>query len=147
MFISDSDRVGISVDGVNTVYIRPRMSFGVQQKVASAMLRLADADTESGVASSYDLGAYQTAMMVHNVVAWEGPAFRDERGQTVPCTPANILRLDPDEPLVKRVLQELTERNTPKASPDPNSPTPTGSTSAGEPSYGASSSGVTKTEG
>jgi hypothetical protein len=147
MFVSDTDRVPVSVDGANTVYIRPRMSFGIQQKVASAMLRLADADNEQGMSSSYDLGAYQTAMMTHNVVGWEGPAFRDERGQAIPCTPANILRLDPDEPLVKRVLQELTERNTPKASPDPNLPTPTGSTNGGNPSFGASSSGVVKTEG
>lgn len=148
MFVSNTERVAVTVDGVNTVYIRPKMPFGVQQKVVSAMTQMrADADAMNGVDATLDWGAYNMALMRYNILGWEGPAFQDEAGRPVPCTPANIERLDPDEPLVDKVLEEIQRRNTKQASPDPNSPTPTGSTVDGSPSFGASSSGVTKTEG
>jgi hypothetical protein len=37
--------------------------------------------------------------------------FRDAHGNTVPCTPENIGRLDRQNPLVKKALQEIGERN------------------------------------
>jgi len=53
-------------------------------------------------------------------------------GHKVPCVRENILRLDPDEPLVEAVLAEVQRRNLRPESPIKNSPTASGSTSAGE---------------
>lgn len=137
MFVSATDRHPVTVDGVNTIFVRPKMPFGIRQKVLSAVAKLSTTgDTGAGEAdASFDIGAYQTALMINNIVGWEGPEFEDAAtGKIIPCTPANILRLDADEPLVEQVLEEIERRSNLKGSPDPNSPTPTGSTSGGEPS-------------
>lgn len=135
MFVSNTDRVAVTLDGVNTVYVRPKMSFGVLQQVMSAATPVkVTADAKDGLDAGLDYGAYNMALMKYNIMGWEGPAFQDEAGRIVPCTPANILRLDPDEPLVGHVLKEIERLNGKQVSPDPNSATPTGSTNGGEPS-------------
>ena len=145
MFVSNTDRVAVTLDGVNIIYVRPKMSYGVLQQVMSAAAPVkVTPDAKDGLDAGLDYGAYNMALMKFNIVGWEGPAFQDEAGRIVPCTPANILRLDPDEPLVSHVFKEIERLNGKQASPDPNSVTPTGSINAGEPSSGASSSGVTK---
>ena len=56
----------------------------------------------------FNVGAYQTALLVHNVLGWHGPSFGGYA-----CTPENIAALDPDVPLVKLVVDAITDRNSP----------------------------------
>jgi hypothetical protein len=46
------------------------------------------------------------ALLVHNVMHWEGPSFRQ-----YPCTPGNIRLLAPDDPHTQVVLDTINEIN------------------------------------
>lgn len=100
MFVT-SERVPVTVDD-NTVYIRGKMDLGTRNRCLDALAVI----SPSGGSMESHLGEYATALMVNNILGWEGPAFAG-----VECTPANIARLDPDEPIVEAVLAEIGRRN------------------------------------
>jgi hypothetical protein len=90
--------------GENTICIRPKMDFGTKNCCMDALAAIGRENGETEMA--VHLGAYQVALMAENILAWRGPAFVG-----VPCTAANIAKLDPDEPLVELVLEEIVARN------------------------------------
>jgi len=102
MFV-DGAPVAVS-DGANTILIKPKMDFGTKQRCMDALAAVGREQGEMDM--ELRLGAYQLALMVENVVGWQGPAFTG-----VACNAANIGRLDPDEPLVDQVLAEIVKRN------------------------------------
>jgi hypothetical protein len=123
MFIDPNTKIPVTLDG-NTIYIKAKMDMGtiaaVQDSVrARGVNTLEDFELQG-------LGTYRTALLIHNIVGWEGPAFVDSSGRPIPCIPANILRLDPQDPLVDLVAEEIGVRNQAKTAPDPNAVTPTG---------------------
>lgn len=125
MFVS-KDRVPVTIDDKDVIYILPKMPFGVKQKAMSAITHISQAAGGQGADVALDIGAYNIALMTLNIVGWEGPQF-----EGVPCTPDNIEQLDPDEPLVVRVLEEIGRRNpVTKDRAAPNAPAPVGSTSS-----------------
>ena len=108
-FVKD-ERIDVT-EGENTIIIRGKMGFGLYSTVQGAGYRLRyDVDTGE-TAASFDMGEYNQALMVHNVLGWRGPAFLDDQGNPVPCTKETILQLDPNEPLVQKALDEITARN------------------------------------
>lgn len=119
MFVQ-ADRVAVQDDAGNTIYIRRKMDVG-------AISRVQGAPAEERLIALY----------VANIVAWEGPAF-----QGIPCTPEQIARLDPQEPLVEAVGTKIAELNKRPESPLPNSATSDGSTNGGSPSIAASTNGA-----
>ena len=90
--------------GENTIYIHPKMDLGTRNRCMDALTAIGRENGETDMA--LHIGAYQLALMVENIVSWSGPAFVG-----IPCTPANIAKLDPDEPLVERTLEEIVARN------------------------------------
>ena len=106
----------------NIIYIRPKMNFKTEAMVNAAALRI---DT-SGKSEMHPED-YLVALLVQNIVRWEGPDF-----DSMPCTPENIENLDPDEPHIERVCDEIARRNRKRTSPNPKSPTANGSMSAGD---------------
>jgi hypothetical protein len=122
MFISG--RVAITATGItdekditpetDVIFIRPKMDFGTRQRVIGAATKLTAAKggkpkrgkKAANPEASFDVGAYQVALLVHNVLAWSGPSFVG-----VACTATTIEQLNPDESLVARVLEEVAERN------------------------------------
>ena len=112
MFIR-GDAVPVSEDNAptgqdpNIIYIKPKMDVRTRNEVIGSGSRVA---VQEGVADvNFDVGGYQTALLVNNIVRWEGPAF-----DGVACTPEAIGSLDPDEPLVEKVLDEIARRNPQK---------------------------------
>lgn len=102
MFIA---KAGVPVtDGENTIYIREKMNVEIKGKVMSQAL--SSQMTGGDMSVSMDIGAWTLAILVNNILNWDGPAFEGVR-----CTPANIGMLDPDEPLVLKVLAEIDRRN------------------------------------
>jgi hypothetical protein len=115
-FVSD-ERVPIYLeeDPLHIIYIRPKMNVGIQNRVMSSVASIKGGSEGQDVA--FDIGAYNTALLVNNVMGWEGPDF-----DNVPCTSDNIKRLDPDDPLLDKVLGEINRRNTKGVNtPDPKS--------------------------
>lgn len=108
----------------NVVWIRPRMSVGIENKVKGAIAHL---DT-TGQTVEIDLGANLTELLVQNILAWEGPDFLEADGRKIPVTRANIERLIGRDPFIERVADEIAKRNKKAASPDPKSPDTNGST-------------------
>lgn len=118
MFV-DKKRVPVSDDAGNTVYIRAKMGYGVKNAVAGKAASVSTNGRDAEV--DVDVGAYQTALLVLNVLGWTGPDFVDEEtGKPIPCTPENVEDIDDDQPLWQAVLEEIAKRN-PQGRPDPNS--------------------------
>lgn len=133
MFVSG--RIAITAKGVtdekditpliDVVFIRTKMDYGTRQRVIGAAAKLvAKAGgnrkerraAKKGKGASdveFDVGAYQVALLVHNILGWQGPSFAG-----VACVPANIETLDTDEPLVKEVVQAISDRNVQESDTD-----------------------------
>lgn len=123
MFIDPTARVPVT-DGRNTIYIKAKMDVSTRAAVQNEMRAAGTDEAEEFVMTH--IGSYRLALLTHNIVGWEGPDF-----EGVPCTRTNIGRLDPSEPLVIKVSQEIGERNASRESPDPNAVTPSGATTNG----------------
>lgn len=123
-------RAGLDLDTANrasVVWIVAKMGYARKAAVQDAMLRL----TASGGGLAF--GAHQLALLRHNILAWEGPAFAG-----VPCTSDMVDRLDPDEPLPAYVLEEVARRNPMRRAEGPKVVTASDSSSAGaRPSRGS----------
>jgi|AACY02.11.fsa_nt_gi hypothetical protein len=108
-------RVAIGVDGevadgaitpaIDVIWIRNRMSVAVQQAVQSEATSMKGSGGRA-MEVDIDVGLYQLALLRQNILAWQGPSFNG-----VVCTPETIGELDASEPLVQRVLQEISDRN------------------------------------
>ena len=102
--------VPVDDDEGNIIWVLPKMGRGVETRVKEEFRRIGGSTVDG----------YMLALLYWNVKKWEGPAFTDEEGNTIPCTRVNIDRLDPDEPLVEAVLEKISELNPPKtAVPEP----------------------------
>lgn len=106
-------------DPANIIWIKPRMDVGTTSMVQSAMVSINMQANGTGRADNtsirMDIGAYNLALMIHNFVRWEGPGF-----EGLPCNAENIKRLEQDDPLVEKALQEINRRNLSKVA-SPNS--------------------------
>jgi hypothetical protein len=124
---------------VNAVWTDVEMGAFKKSVVTDATIRIGRSigddvivDGKVSMDMAFYQGAYQMALLLHNVQSWVGPMFRDANGGAVPCRPDSINRLDPGDPLVQRVVQSLMRRNgAGRRSPDPNSRGASGSSGAG----------------
>ena len=106
----------------NVIYIRAKMDMQTKAKVTSELFTLGKDNTSVEAR----LGANELALLIHNIVRWEGP---DLGG--IPCTPETIRTLDPSEPHLVKVLDEIARRNRSKEGPSPKSATAGTSGNAG----------------
>lgn len=131
MIIDPNERVPVSDEQGNVIYIRPKMDLATRTAALDELLEVDGRDPQNPALRTVRVGMYNLILLRHNILAWEGPAFRYSDGRAIPCTPETIGQLDPDEPLVQRVLAEIDRRNRRPTSPDPKSPTGPGSTGGG----------------
>lgn len=107
MFIRSDDTDPISLDGM-TINIRRRLNLGQKTRIESA------AAMAAGGRDSNLIGALMEAY-IHS---WSGALF-----EGVVCNAENIRKLDPDNPLVELVHDEIAERfgrRGEREAPDPN---------------------------
>lgn len=132
MFIDPQGTVSIT-EGEDTIWVKERMDFITRSKWMDELLQIIPPNTGGGrkkrgkvrrkVAQDTDptdelqglsrvqLGAANMALLKLNIVRWEGPSFTDRSGRPIPCTPDKIEQLDPAQPLIKRVVEVLSELN------------------------------------
>lgn len=113
----------------NIIYIRPRMSVAIHDKVKAAAAHIEfqkDAQGKVTGVEETDIAGYLSALLIHNIVAWEGPDF-----DGLPCTSETIMLLPGNDPFIERVRGEIAKRNQRSASPSPKSPAGSGFSSAG----------------
>lgn len=120
-----TDRIAVSDDAGNTVYVRRKMDMGARLRVAEAA------------------GNGETLVVLYqqNILAWEGPDFRG-----VKCTPENIEKIDVDDPFWTKVGDKIGELNKHlwEGSPDPLAPTTAGETTTAESTTAAADSTTSK---
>lgn len=100
---STKEEVRVTVDDSgDAIYIRGTMNLATRNKVMgmAGKVNTGSKDTE------FDIGEYNTALMVLNILRWEGPGF-----EGLPCNRENIEELAPNDPLVEKVLAEINARN------------------------------------
>lgn len=127
MFVNPQAELSVSDEKGNTIYIKAHMDFADNAKIEAAFMQLklknrqaqngaarpqedADMDIDATVAIS----AQHVALLETNIKRWEGPDF-----EGVPCTRANIKLLNPNEPLVVKVLEKINEQNNPPTEAPP----------------------------
>jgi hypothetical protein len=120
MFVND-DRVTLHDDAGNSIIIRAKMNMKIAAAVQDELFLIRQEGTEQ--VTRFTNGAREMVLLKKNVLSWSGPDF-----DGVPCTPENIERLDPFEPFIVRVLEEIGSRNARAV----NEPDPKSSTRAGE---------------
>ena len=121
-FIDPSATVAVSDEHGNTINIRQKMSLQVRGQVQRALASYKfdlDEDgqvdrTHTEVTSSPQL--QRLAMLQHNIVTWDGPAFRKRKsngqlGGLTKVTPQSIARLNPDWPFMDKVYDAINELN------------------------------------
>lgn len=106
----------------NVIWIKSKMDVATAGKVQSELFTF----NKEGGGMEAHVGENQTALLIHNIVRWEGP---DLGG--VPCTPEKIRTLDPNEPHIAAVLEEIAGRNKKRASPNPKLPASTNGATSG----------------
>jgi hypothetical protein len=115
-----SDEKDLS-DQTDVIFIRPKMDYGTRQRVIGSAAKMVEQQTSAprrarrasaakaqAAKFDFDVGQYQIALLVHNVIGWAGPSFAGYA-----CTPANVEKLDSDKPLVQMAIKEIAERNAP----------------------------------
>ncbi len=116
MFIDPSDLVCIECKD-NKIYVKRKMDIATETAVVADMRQI-----DAGSSSS--LAAYNLALLKRNIKKWEGPDF-----DGIPCTISKIEQLDPNEPLIKILIDKINELNAPAESgTDPNPKTGGGNT-------------------
>lgn len=111
----------------SVVFIRPKMDVATRAKVTSELFTLSK-DNNSVEAR---LGANELALLIHNIVRWDGPLFLDDQGRPIPCTPEQISKFDPTDPFIAKISDEISKRNKSPKAPEA-SPTNSTSANAGE---------------
>lgn len=90
----------ISVEGDEAIiHIRQRLNLGQVQQVQSSGALMA-----AGVADASIMATLWEAY----IARWEN--VKDENGKALKLTPANLRRLDPDDPLVEAMSDAIAER-------------------------------------
>ena len=123
MFIDPNETVPVTDAKGNTIWIKAKLTFADYAKVEDALMRLridtAGGKRGKGVDTKVDAhitqSAQQAALLVECVKRWDGPDFVG-----VACTPANIAVLNPLEPIVIDVLEEIDRLNEAPTEPPPN---------------------------
>jgi hypothetical protein len=98
-------------DPQNIIYIKPKMGYGSKKRVESALVYVSD------VESHYDLGKYNMVLLRENIISWEGPLFVDEQRRPLKYKPDLLENVEPDHPLLDKVLEEINTRNKRKEEP------------------------------
>jgi hypothetical protein len=111
----------ISESPPNVIYIRSKMDSDADARYKNVILGMGDDG-----AIERNLGMLQLALLLANIVSWSGPDL-----DSVPCTQENIRKLDPAEPHLALVLEEIARRNKRPEAPSPKSATASTSASAG----------------
>ena len=103
MFVSDETEA-VS-DGQNSIHVRTRLGFGAYNEFMDELR------SQVGAGSLLEhLGALNIALLAHCVAKWDGPAFQAD-GKAIPCTRENVLRLDPEDPLVNQAMEVIRVHN------------------------------------
>lgn len=101
--------VRIQIDGDDRwVDIKPKLGQGERLDLIDTLLDVRALDKKGGVVGIAKYGAFVNALLGLSITDWH---LTDGEGADVPFTVALIADLDPDDPLVEKVTEEVVARN------------------------------------
>jgi hypothetical protein len=115
MFVDSSAEETVQDDRGNVVWIRSKMDIRTAALVSSDMVKM------TGGGGVFAIIAHEVCLARRNIKRWAGPDFTGPDGKIIPCTPDNIDKLDPNEPLYADVvakIKELNKRKEAEATPE-----------------------------
>lgn len=96
------------------ITIRAKMDYATQKQVQGTAWKMG----AGGKGTELNFGDSLMELLIRNILSWKGGDL-----EGVPCDAAHIKMLDPTDPFIDRVADEIGIRNTAKPSPNPKSPT------------------------
>lgn len=124
----DQSTIAITDKQGNAIIIRAKLNFGQMRRVKSAGLKIRirpDAENEIEM----DLPAYQEQLLIEACTGWHGPKFAG-----IVFSKDALLSLEADDPLLQKVLTEISELNRDKSDKDTDPKAPVSVTSGATPS-------------
>lgn len=97
----------ITVDGQTVIYIRSKMTLGMQTHIADGLKMR---PTQNGGKPIIGIGEGEALMLLmqESIDSWEGPEF-EEDGKPVPVNAVTIGELDPTDPLFLKLREAVME--------------------------------------
>lgn len=95
------------------ITIRAKMDYATQKQVQGTAWKMG----AGGKGTELNFGDSLMELLIRNILSWRGGDL-----EGVPCDAAHIKMLDPTDPFIDRVADEIGKRNT--AKPSPNLTTP-----------------------
>ena len=106
--------------GENIIYVRAgKMPWGIKNKVQSAAVQISVDLAGGNPRATVTTAAANAALMLHNILRWEGPAL-----EKFSLTTAGLDTLDGDHG--DAVMEAIARQNPTKKSPNPKSTAPSG---------------------
>jgi hypothetical protein len=99
------------------ITIRAKMNYAQDAAVKGAIVQIGP----DGKQVEFNAGNSMLALLVQNIVRWRGGDL-----EGVPCTREHIEQLDPNDPFIDRVANEIGVRNRRREGFDPNGRTTNG---------------------
>lgn len=94
------------------ITIRAKMDYATQKQVQGTAWKMG----AGGKGTELNFGDSLMELLIRNILSWRGGDL-----EGVPCDAAHIKILDPTDPFIDRVADEIGKRNTAKPSPNLNS--------------------------
>lgn len=98
--------IPVTVDGQNVIYIRSRMTLGMQTRIADGLKMRPSANGGKPVVGIGE-GEALILLLLESISDWEGPDF-EEDGKVVPVNAVTLDELDPADPLFLKLREEVT---------------------------------------
>jgi hypothetical protein len=108
----------------NAIIIRAKLNFGQMSRVRGAGLKFRIDPETNETEVEMNMAAFQQQMLVESCVSWHGSKFAG-----VVFSKDALLGLDSDDPLLQKVLTEVSARNN-KKDDAPKALSPNGSASS-----------------
>lgn len=122
MSVLSQEKVPVTIDGQNVIYIRPKMTLGMQTRIADGLKMHRNG---SGMQIGIGEGEALILLLTETVVGWEGPDFEDD-GAVLPLNRVTLESLPADYPLLDQLKEKVTAMyiNASGEGTSPNLPKP-----------------------
>jgi hypothetical protein len=95
-------------DGVQWIAIKPKLGVGDRNILMDVLISIGAVKGATDTEITARAGAFQFELLRLSIVDWN---LLDEAGQPIPFAWDKIRDLDPDDPLVEKVADEVVSRN------------------------------------
>ena len=115
-FLNSKATTVIQIDAFSSVTVLTKMSLRVKARVQDELLGFTPDGTANGKITIGAIHSQKLALLSHNIVRWDGPAFIGEDNKFVKFSREALESLDPEESeeFVDMVYAAISKLNQPK---------------------------------